>query len=56
MHDRDLTGFIDGAENPGLIDAPEFALIPENEPGDAGTILLLQKWDGGPKFPRKRIS
>jgi putative iron-dependent peroxidase len=44
LHDRDLTGFIDGTENPTLIDAPEFALIPENEPGGAGTILLLQKW------------
>jgi putative iron-dependent peroxidase len=45
MHDRDLTGFIDGTENPTLIDAPEFALIPESEPGGAGTILLLQKWE-----------
>jgi len=26
-HDRDLTGFIDGTENPTLIDAPEVALI-----------------------------
>ena len=32
-HDRDLTGFIDGTENPSLIDAPEFALVPEAEPG-----------------------
>jgi putative iron-dependent peroxidase len=45
MHDRDLTGFIDGTENPSLIDAPEFALVPETEPGGAGTILLLQKWE-----------
>ena len=43
-HDRDLTGFIDGTENPSLIDAPEFALIPEGSPGASGTILLLQKW------------
>lgn len=43
-HDRDLTGFIDGTENPTLIDAPEVALIPEDEPGWAGTVLLLQKW------------
>ncbi|MGC2658696.1 MAG: Dyp-type peroxidase [Bryobacteraceae bacterium] len=43
-HDRDLTGFIDGSENPSLIDAPEAALIPEGDPGEAGTILLLQKW------------
>ena len=43
-HDRDLTGFIDGTENPNLIDAPEVALIPEGSPGAGGTILLLQKW------------
>jgi putative iron-dependent peroxidase len=43
-HDRDLTGFIDGSENPDLIDAPGFAVIPEGSPGAGGTILLLQKW------------
>src|SRR5256884_9056582 len=43
-HDRDLTGFIDGNENPNLIDAPDFAVIPEGTPGAGGTILLLQKW------------
>lgn len=43
-HDRDLTGFIDGSENPSLIDAAEVALIPAGQPGEAGTILLLQKW------------
>jgi putative iron-dependent peroxidase len=44
QHDRDLTGFIDGSENPNLIDAPEIALIPEGSVGAGGTILLLQKW------------
>ena len=43
-HDRDLTGFIDGSENPSLIEAPEIALIPEGKPGASGSILLLQKW------------
>jgi putative iron-dependent peroxidase len=43
-HDRDLTGFIDGTENPSLIDAPDIALIPNGAPGGGGTILLLQKW------------
>jgi putative iron-dependent peroxidase len=43
-HDLDLTGFIDGTENPTLIDAPELVLIPEGAPGAGGTILLLQKW------------
>jgi porphyrinogen peroxidase len=44
LHDRDLTGFIDGTENPTVIEAPEVALIPEGNLGAAGTILLLQKW------------
>jgi porphyrinogen peroxidase len=43
-HDRDLTGFIDGTENPTLIEAPEVALVPDGRPGAGGTILLLQKW------------
>jgi putative iron-dependent peroxidase len=43
-HDRDLTGFVDGSENPTLLDAPIAALLPEGVPGAAGTILLLQKW------------
>jgi putative iron-dependent peroxidase len=43
-HDRDLTGFIDGSENPTLLDAPVAALLPEGVPGAAGTVLLLQKW------------
>jgi putative iron-dependent peroxidase len=43
-HDRDLTGFIDGSENPTLLDAPMAALLPEGVPGAAGTVLLLQKW------------
>ena len=32
-HDLDLTGFIDGTENPTLIDAPELVLVPEGRPG-----------------------
>jgi putative iron-dependent peroxidase len=43
-HDRDLTGFIDGTENPWLIDAPDIALIPQGMPGASGSILLLQRW------------
>ena len=42
--DRDLTGFIDGSENPTLLEAPELAVIGEEEPGAGGTVLLLQKW------------
>jgi putative iron-dependent peroxidase len=43
-HDRDLTGFIDGSENPTLLDAPVQALLPEGVRGTAGTVMLLQKW------------
>ena len=43
-HDRDLTGFIDGSENPTLVEAPEVALVPDGRPGAGGSILLLQKW------------
>ena len=43
-HDRDLTGFIDGSENPSLIDAPEVALVPDGSPGAGGTVLLIQTW------------
>lgn len=42
--DRDLTGFVDGSENPTLPEAPGAALIPEGKPGAGGSILLLQKW------------
>jgi len=43
-HDRDLTGFVDGSENPMLLDAPADALLPDGVPGAAGSVLLLQKW------------
>jgi len=44
-HDRDLTGFVDGTENPTLIDAPELVLVPQGSPAAGGTVLLLQKWE-----------
>jgi putative iron-dependent peroxidase len=43
-HDLDLTGFIDGTENPTLLEAPELGLVPEGRPGEGGTVLLLQQW------------
>jgi putative iron-dependent peroxidase len=43
-HDLDLTGFIDGTENPTLSEAPEAVLVPRGTPGAGGTVLLLQKW------------
>jgi porphyrinogen peroxidase len=41
---RDLTGFIDGSENPSLVVAPEVALIPDGFPGAGGSVVLVQKW------------
>jgi putative iron-dependent peroxidase len=43
-HDRDLTGFIDGTENPSLARAPDVALVPPGVPGTGGSVLLLQRW------------
>jgi porphyrinogen peroxidase len=43
-HDRDLTGFVDGSENPSLAEAPGVALVPPGLPGAGGSILLLQQW------------
>jgi putative iron-dependent peroxidase len=43
-HDRDLTGFIDGTENPSLARAPDVVAIPEDAPGAGGSVLLLQRW------------
>jgi len=41
---RDLTGFIDGTENPSLSEAPEVALVPDGSPGAGGSVVLVQKW------------
>ena len=41
---RDLTGFIDGTENPPLSEAPEVALIADGSPGAGGSVVLVQKW------------
>ncbi len=43
--DRDLTGFIDGTENPTLPEAPDVAIVPDGRPGAGGSVLLLQKWE-----------
>jgi porphyrinogen peroxidase len=43
-HDLDLTGFIDGTENPTLVQALEVVAVPDGSPGAGGSVLLLQKW------------
>jgi porphyrinogen peroxidase len=44
-HDLDLTGFMDGTENPSLVEAAAVALIPAGVPGESGSVLLLQQWE-----------
>ncbi len=41
---RDLTGFIDGTENPSLAVAPEVAVVPHGSPGEGCSVVLVQKW------------
>jgi putative iron-dependent peroxidase len=41
---RDVTGFIDGTENPPSWEAYEVALIADGEPGAGGTYALTQRW------------
>ncbi len=43
-HKHDLTGFIDGTENPPVVDVASVALVPDGQPGAGGSVLLLQKW------------
>jgi porphyrinogen peroxidase len=38
--DRDLTGFVDGTENPSAFAAPEIVA-----PGGAGSVVLVQVWE-----------
>jgi putative iron-dependent peroxidase len=43
-HDLDLTGFIDGTENPTLVEALQIVAVPDGSPGAGSSVLLLQKW------------
>ena len=42
---RDLTGFEDGTENPGALEAPALVAIPQGEPGAGASVLLYQLWE-----------
>jgi putative iron-dependent peroxidase len=43
--DLDLTGFIDGTENPTLVEATAAAIVEPGTPGEGGSVLLLQQWE-----------
>jgi porphyrinogen peroxidase len=42
--DRDLTGFIDGTENPSAFEAPAVVATPTGSPGAGSTVVLHQLW------------
>jgi putative iron-dependent peroxidase len=41
---RDLTGFIDGTENPPVAEAYDVAIIPEGEVGAGGSFVIAMRW------------
>lgn len=41
---RDLSGFIDGTENPDLDEAADVALVPAGQPGEGSSVVLVQRW------------
>ncbi len=41
---RDLTGFIDGTENPAVSKARVLAVVDNDSPGAGGSIVLAQRW------------
>jgi putative iron-dependent peroxidase len=41
---RDLTGFIDGTENPPVEEAPGVAFVPAGEPGAGGACVVTIRW------------
>jgi porphyrinogen peroxidase len=44
LDSRDLTGFIDGTENPPLDVAADAALVAEGRPGASSSVALVQRW------------
>ena len=41
---RDLTGFIDGTENPPAEEGRELAVVADGLPGAGGSVVLVQRW------------
>lgn len=48
---RDLTGFIDGTENPPLLEAPAVACVAD-DPAAGASVLLFQQWEHSPSFAK----
>jgi porphyrinogen peroxidase len=41
---RDMTGFIDGTENPPVEEAHDVAVIPDGQPGEGGAHVIAMRW------------
>jgi porphyrinogen peroxidase len=41
---RDLTGFIDGTENPPVEEAHDVAIVPDGERGEGGAHVIAMRW------------
>ena len=41
---RDLTGFVDGTENPSTLEQRDVACVPDGQQGAGASVLLLQRW------------
>ena len=61
-HDLDLTGFIDGTENPTLVEAPEVVLVPEGDPVRAARSCCCRsglhdaaEWEALPVAEQERV-
>ncbi|MCB1040744.1 MAG: Dyp-type peroxidase [Acidimicrobiales bacterium] len=52
---RDLTGFVDGTENPKLVEVPRYALYPEG-PAAGASLLLLQRWPHEPSWTKLSVA
>ncbi len=48
-HNRDLTGFIDGTENPTAAEAPAAAVVADG-PAAGSSVVLFQQWRHRPSF------
>ncbi len=44
LDSRDLTGFIDGTENPPVEEAEDVACVPDGEVGEGGSYVMTMKW------------
>lgn len=52
---RDLTGFVDGTENPHLFEIPEYALFADGTAAGA-SLLLVQRWPHDPSWQQLTVA